>query len=132
MDRYENLMNQNHSIACHSFIDGISAQLKSIQIERMMVERLELKTENINADLLQNQWDWEDLFYKKLAHYMVAPVNSGAMDSLTTKISRQLVLKNCSDLIELQSLFLVCPDCSRIHVRMIISRCFPGTLHISN
>lgn len=105
LNRYENLMNHNDSIACHSFLDGISTQLKSIQIERMMVERLEQKTENINADLLQNQWDWEDLFYKKLAHYMVAPVNSGAMDSLTAKIPLQLVLKNSSDLIELQSLF---------------------------
>lgn len=115
LDRYDALMNQSSSIACHSFIDGISAQLKTIQLERMMVERLEHKTEKINAELVQNQWDWEELFYKKLAHYLVAPVNSDAMDSLTRIISRRLVLKNCSDLIELQSLFfgvsgfLLCP-----------------------
>lgn len=105
LDRYNKLMNQSGSIACHSFLDGISTQLKTIQLERMMVERLEYKTEKITSELLKNQWDWEELFYRKLAHYLVAPVNSDAMDSLTTKISRQLALKNCSDLIELQSLF---------------------------
>lgn len=105
LDRYQILMNQSGSIACNSFIDTIPTELKTIQIERMMVERLEQKTEQLKLELETTQWDWEDLFYKKIAHYLVAPVNSEAMDSLTAKITRQLFLKNSSDLIELQSLF---------------------------
>jgi len=105
LDRYKILMNQSGSIACNSFIETIPNALKTIQLERMMVERLEQKTENLKLELDKIQWDWEDLFYKKIAHYLVAPVNSEAMDCLTTKIARTLFLKNNSDLIELQALF---------------------------
>ena len=73
---YQGLMQNERSLACSPFLNYIPDSLKSIQLERMMIERLEDKTEKMKQELQLLQWDWEALLYRKLAHYMVAPMNS--------------------------------------------------------
>ncbi len=105
LDHYLDLMRSKGPIPCSAFINEIPESIRTFQIERMMVERLEEKTMRMQNDLENSQWDWESIFYKTLAHYLVAPVNSDAMDQLTFKIDRSLYLKCSSELETLQALF---------------------------
>ncbi len=82
LNSYSQLMDNKQKIACQPFLDGIRGCTKTNQLERMMLERLEEKTEKIKQDLSLINWNWEELLIKKVAHYLTAPVNSEAMNTL--------------------------------------------------
>ncbi|MBK6544693.1 MAG: DUF2851 family protein [Saprospiraceae bacterium] len=94
---YQGLMQNERSLACSPFLNYIPDSLKSIQLERMMIERLEDKTEKMKQELQLLQWDWEALLYRKLAHYMVAPMNSDAMAHLCEILTWKLLIKGYHD-----------------------------------
>ena len=50
-----------------------------------------------------------DLFYKKIAHYLVAQLIQ-TMDSLTAENNKAVIFKNSSDLINYSLYFLVWQD----------------------
>ncbi|HEX5624502.1 MAG TPA: DUF2851 family protein, partial [Saprospiraceae bacterium] len=106
LQRYRHLMEKNRSLACSPFLEHVPESLKAIQLERMMIERLQEKTERVKRELSGLQWDWDALVYRSLAHYLGAPVNSAAMDLLVEKIPLKLIMKVHHDPILLDALIL--------------------------
>jgi hypothetical protein len=106
LSNYEVLMNNQQRIPCQHLLGNISQLVKSTQIERMMMERMEEKTEKCKTELAQLQWNWEAILFHKIAHYIVAPVNSDAMDQLCQRLPYELIIKLIHDPFQLAAMFL--------------------------
>jgi hypothetical protein len=70
----------------------------------MMVERMQNKTDRYKEELSKYQWDWEAMLFRKIAHYMVAPLNSDAMDRLCDTITYPIISKLMHDPFQLTAL----------------------------
>lgn len=105
LSNYEVLMQNQHIIPCQTFLGHIAPMVKSAQIERMMFERMEEKTEKCKTELAGLQWNWEAMLFHKIAHYIVAPVNGDAMDELCRRLPFALITKLIHDPFQLAALF---------------------------
>lgn len=103
LDTYKTLMENQLLIPCQAFLDTIRPCIKTNQIDRMMMERLEEKTEKCKQELSAIQWNWEELLYKKIAYYLVAPVNGEAMNSLWQHLPFSLISKLKHDTFKLSA-----------------------------
>ncbi len=108
VDRYEGLMNSSQHLPCASLIGDVEPHIKSMQFERMMVERLEKKTLQLKTEWEALDGDWDALCIKKMAHYMVAPVNGPAMDKLMEYVPVRLLYKIHFDLLQLEAVMFGC------------------------
>jgi hypothetical protein len=104
LQRYQQLMENQQQIPCETFIHEIDPLIKTVQIERMMFERLYDKTERCKSDLSLMQWDWEAMLFRQFAYYLAAPVNSDAMHKLFQLIPFQVISKLQADSIALSAL----------------------------
>ena len=104
LHNYKLLMQNQQRIPCEHFLDRISPVVKSVQIERMMFERMEEKTEKCKRELSSMQWDWEAILFHKIAHYIVAPINCDAMDQLCRMLPYALISKHQNDSFQLAAL----------------------------
>lgn len=127
---YQGLMQNERSLACSPFLNYIPDSLKSIQLERMMIERLEDKTEKMKQELQLLQWDWEALLYRKLAHYMVAPMNSDAMAHLCEILTWKLLIKGYHDHTILEAMLLAQQVCLLMITKMLIIKVYKVNLNI--
>lgn len=98
LEQYKSLMGSMNRVPCHNFIIGIDPFVKTNWLERLMVERLELKTDVIRKELETLNSDWEELMYRKIAHYLVAPVNSEPMEELCKRVPLKLIRKLSHDI----------------------------------
>ncbi|MBK9271105.1 MAG: DUF2851 family protein [Saprospiraceae bacterium] len=101
---YNNLMKEPHPIPCINLIHQVSSLVLTDQIERASVERLQIKSNQIDEELSENKFDWDSLFYQKMCYYMVSPVNVDAMNQLTKRVNFRHVLKLSSDALALEAL----------------------------
>jgi hypothetical protein len=102
---YQQLMENRQRIPCQRFIENISPLIKASQIERMMMERMEEKTNHCKVLLSGLQWDWEAILFNRIAHYIVAPVNCEAMDRLCQKLPYPIITKVYHNAFSLSALF---------------------------
>lgn len=94
LERYRHLMNNEEWIPCGSSLSGVSEVIRATWLERLMVERLERKTENILRVLDRNKQDWEQTFFVILGRQLGAPANSDAMEELGVRIPLNLLRKH--------------------------------------
>ncbi|MBK9109390.1 MAG: DUF2851 family protein [Saprospiraceae bacterium] len=104
--KYEQLMLSELPIPCHHQLTNVSDSLKAIFIERLMIERFEVKTKKILQDWQNLGSDWEALLFHKIATYLVAPVNMNAMEALLCRVPFTLLNKYKHDLFMLEALLL--------------------------
>lgn len=76
LQRYRLLLQARQSIPCASVIHEVDEVVVSMQLQKMLIERLEQKVEGIQQLLQQTNNDWEHVAFILLARYMGAPVNS--------------------------------------------------------
>ncbi|MBK8954255.1 MAG: DUF2851 family protein [Saprospiraceae bacterium] len=91
--QYERLMNSVLPVPCHEHLHNIPQEIKNIMLEKLMIERFENKTTVTMNELNNIQYDWEALFFRKFAYYLVSPVNRKAMESLMQHIPYALLSK---------------------------------------
>lgn len=89
--QYEQLMQCLDPVPCSNFLNDIPQWMKSNQLDRMMVERMEFKMEKCKSGLSEMQWNWEAMLYHQISHYLMAPVNSDAMDQLNKVLPYELI-----------------------------------------
>lgn len=92
---YKQLINGNESfIACEKNISSVRKEVIDIWLERILIERLERRSSELENEFLQNGKNWEQLLFKKLAYAFGLKINAPAFadwaDSFDFKILQKI------------------------------------------
>src|ERR1043165_1263171 len=102
--RYEELSMRKSWIPCNKFFkDAGDFAIKGF-MERLLVERLESKVEQIDALLKESGNDWENVMFQMLARYMGASINKEPFFLLAKSLPVKVWAKYQNDLLQLEAL----------------------------
>jgi len=104
LEKYQDLKDSIDWIPCVKDISMVDETIKRQQIERMLVDRLQEKSNRIKQLLEINQHDWEDAFYRLLAKYFGLKVNAVPFELLTSSLPFSLLRKYQSSPLQLMAL----------------------------
>ncbi len=102
--QYQKLMRSRAWIACYGQYPSINQIVKNLWKDRLLVERLERKTNEINLILSNSQNDWESAFYRFLARSFGGRVNNDAFEMLAANTPLTILAKHKDDLFQLEAL----------------------------
>ncbi|HYV92070.1 MAG TPA: DUF2851 family protein [Chitinophagales bacterium] len=103
-DSYQLLMNSASWIPCEKNLQSVSSITIRQWLHRLMIERLEEKTQPIIESLAENQNNWEDTFYQFIASAFGAKVNAEPFQMLARSLPVKVLAKHKSSLFQLETL----------------------------
>jgi len=98
------LQNSKDWIPCQNQIAGVDDFTVKTWLNRLAVERLERKSEEIQITLQQNKNDWEQTFYQYLFKYFGLKVNALPFEQLAKNTSVKIAEKH-NQLISIEALY---------------------------
>lgn len=101
---YQNLLNAQTWIACENQFHKINPIILQLGFNRLMIERLEIKTQAINKQLQQNNNNWEETFFQLLARMFGFNVNAIPFELLAKSLKIQTLLKHKNSLFQIEAL----------------------------
>lgn len=101
---YQNLLDAKTWIACENQFHKIDPIILQLGFNRLMIERLENKTEEILTRLQQNNNDWNTTFYQMLARMFGFKVNAIPFELLAKSLPIEILAKQKSSLFQLEAL----------------------------
>ena len=101
---YQNLLDAKTWIACQNQFYKIDPIILQLGFNRLMIERLEDKTEEILIRLLQNNNDWNTTFYQVLARMFGFKVNAMPFEMLAKSLPLEILAKHKTSLFQLEAL----------------------------
>lgn len=79
LSNYESLLeSEQNFIPCEKSLHLIQQDSVKFWLERMVIERLERKTEEIEREFIQSGKNWEELLFKKMAYAFGLKINAEA------------------------------------------------------
>lgn len=102
--KYINLKTSRLHIPCSNQLQTVPEILFNGWIDRMLVERMEYKSLQIELALQVNRGDWEDAFYQLLARNFGFHVNAGPFEMLARCLPRNLLLRHGDQLHQAEAL----------------------------
>ncbi len=101
---YRDLLNAKTWIACENQFHKINPVLLQLGFNRLMIERLETKTETILEKLETNNNDWNATFYQVLAKMFGFKVNALPFELLAKSLPLHILAKHKNSLPQLEAL----------------------------
>ncbi len=101
---YLKLMKSRAWVACHGHYPRVNQLIKNLWTDRLLVERLERKTKEIDEILTITENDWASTFYRFLARSFGGRVNNGAFEMLAANTPLSILGKHKNDLFQLEAL----------------------------
>jgi hypothetical protein len=101
---YQNLLDAKTWIACQNRFHKIDPVILQLGFNRLMIERLENKTDEILVRLKQNNHDWNETFYQTLARMFGFKINAIPFELLAKSVPLQVLAKHKSNLFQLEAL----------------------------
>ncbi len=92
--QYHRFLENPNPIACDPMIRDADPFVVSSWLERLLVERLEQRQEQIDTLLNQTDNDWEEVYYRLLCRYMGMKVNSLPMEMLARLTPLRILRKH--------------------------------------
>lgn len=102
--RYKNLIASREWIACAQQLNEIPDLILFSWLDRLLAERLERKTDYIEAFLQSSNGNWEMAFYYALARNFGFNVNSEPFEQLARSIPLDVLAKNRDSLFKIEAL----------------------------
>ncbi len=103
---YNNLLGKSSFVACEDKISQISDFEMSQWLERVLVEKIERKNEDINRYLTYANNDWNEVFYILIARSFGFGVNVEPFELLARQTPYKILLKHADNLLQLEALLL--------------------------
>ena len=103
-NNYQSLMEAKSWIACQNQFHRIDPILLKLGFNRLMIERLENKTEEISIRLKQNNENWNETFYQILARMFGFKVNAVPFELLAKSLPEQILGKHKNNLFQIEAL----------------------------
>lgn len=101
---YQALLDAESWIACQNQFHKVDPIVLQLGFNRLMIERLENKTEEILSRLQQNNNDWNETFYQMLARIFGFKVNAVPFELLAKSVPVQILAKHKNNLFQLEAL----------------------------
>ncbi len=104
--QYERLKKAPSRIACASMLHSVPSHVLESWLSRLLIERLERKTELLRDLMQRTRGSWADSLYIMLARYFGMKVNAFPFESLAFSLPMKILMKHRSRLFELEALLL--------------------------
>ncbi len=101
---YQKLLHNEHWIPCQHFFYAVPDMTKNLWLDRLLVERLEHKTEAMRYALAQNGNDWEETFYQFVARNFGLKVNAEPFEALAKSLPQKILAKHKDNLLQIEAL----------------------------
>jgi len=101
---YRHLLEARTWIPCQDRFHRIDPIVLQLGFNRLMIERLENKTEEIVSRLEQNNNDWNETFYQVLARMFGFKVNALPFELLAKSLPTVILAKHRNNLFQLEAL----------------------------
>lgn len=102
--QYKKFLQSKTWVPCANHLEDVPDIIKHQCLENMMIERLEEKTAIILEELKQQNNDWAETFYIRLAHNFGFKVNSDAFELLTKRTHLKALSKQINDLTQIEAI----------------------------
>ncbi len=100
------LLNSPERIPCATHFKDVPELTVQMWLERLVVERLEMKTEAISRELAQNKNHWESAFYVFLAKNFGTAVNAEPFEHLARTLPLGVLAKHKDSLFQTEALLM--------------------------
>jgi Protein of unknown function (DUF2851) len=102
--KYDELMNTGHFIACEKHIQQINSLSWQSWKERLLIERLQMRTAAILEYQQINKNHWEETFWWLLARNFGAKLNSDAFEKVAQSVSVNILAKHKGQIHQVEAL----------------------------
>lgn len=102
--KYQALLHSHSLIPCAAHFKGVPLEIRNLWMERLAVERLESKTEVIQAALSQSGNHWEETFYRQLARSFGGKINGDPFERLARSLPLSVLAKHRGNALQLEAL----------------------------
>jgi len=104
LENYQRLQSNHHWIPCQHHVQKVTNLDRQLWLDRLLVERLEQKTEEIEQSLIINKQDWETSFYQFLARSFGVKVNSEPFEQLAKSLPLSILKKHRDNHFQIEAL----------------------------
>jgi len=101
---YLKLLHSSFWIPCQNLIRDVPQPIRQLCLDRLMVERIELRTLTVARIFAETQKDWDETCYRLLARYLGAKVNTDAFDALARITPLRLLQKYKNNLFRMEAI----------------------------
>ncbi len=102
--KYLRLQHNEHWIPCQHQFYQVPEITRNLWLDRLLVERLEQRTESLQERLKWNRFDWEETFYQWLGRSFGVKVNVEPFDHLVRSLSLHILHKHKNSLFQIEAL----------------------------
>jgi hypothetical protein len=106
LENYERLEREQAWIPCAHFFGEVPGVVRLNWLDRLLVERLEMKTAAIAESLAATGNHWEEAFYRALARNFGLKVNAEPFEALARSLPLLTLAKHKSSLLQVEALLL--------------------------
>jgi hypothetical protein len=103
-DNYNRLAGSGEHIACRNELNGADMFSFAAWLERLAVERLEQKASAIMQTYESTTGNWEETFYRRLAHNFGFSLNASPFEALAKSLPLTVLLKHRDSLKQIEAL----------------------------
>ena len=104
LSNYQKLMHNAHWIPCQHRFHSVGQIIKNLWLDRMLIERLEQKTQDIKRLLLHNNNNWEECLYQLMARSFGNNINAEPFERLARQTPYTLIAKHKDNLLQIEAL----------------------------
>jgi len=104
LNRYDGLMLEQAEIACQNLANKVPHLHKQQWLGRLVVERMEQKSQRMAIGLQARKGDWVQLIWEEVMAYMGGPVNQDSFRLVAEKIPWKIAHKHAANPRELAAL----------------------------
>lgn len=103
-ENYKHLRCQTTEIPCEKFIQSVNVEKINVWKDRLMVQRLERKTLELNRYYHELNGDWDELCYRLVFKYLGGKVNAEACFRLSCSTPLKILQKNLNNPLIIEAL----------------------------
>ena len=97
LENYMKLLNNHDWIQCGSSVSLVDPMILNLWLDRLLIERLEQKTDQIRKNLDGTKGDWRETIYRQAARSFGFSINSMPFELLSRSLPYKYLSKHLSD-----------------------------------
>lgn len=101
---YQKIEHNAYWIPCQHHYYQASAITKELWFSRLLIERLEQKTQIVESQLIDSQYAWEEIFYQNVARNFGIKVNELPFEMLSRSLPLGVIAKHKNNLFQVEAL----------------------------
>lgn len=104
LERYSMLMTDSSFLACQNQLSTIKKITFQVQLDKVLIERLEDKTSEVKSCLETNHHNWQEVFYIQIAKSFGLHINQYAFEQLARIVPLSILMKHKHNVFQLEAL----------------------------